>query len=358
MKNSMNNFERWIYQKTFSAQDRIELYDDFRQYLLDGLTAEVTFTKLIDNYTRRGSNPNNPIGKILNECLQNLKAGFSLAESLREWIPDQELSIIESCDSAGRVADGFLNAMFIAEGTDKILRSVRSTSLIVSYMFALSFGIVIMFCILLVPVLRQSVPLEKWNMVQLSIWYFYVFVTEYWYLIISVSAVFIYVICKSFANWTGNLRFIFDRMPPYSIYRRLSGATFIMNVNAMLSAGIPMETAIKNMVSSCESPWLLERLEATLNAIEDGEENLGTALDVTGFEFPGDAAIIKMKSLFESSNKEGSLKRFAGKWLDKTVAAVETSGEVLKTLGYFACAGSLILLIMIMSDLIQQAFFK
>lgn len=81
------------------------------------------------------------------------------------------------------------------------------------------------------------------------------------------------------------------------------------------------------MVSSCESPWLLERLEATLNAIEDGEENLGTALDVTGYEFPGDAAIIKMKSLFESSNKEGSLKRFAGKWLDKTIAAVETSGR-------------------------------
>lgn len=126
----MNNFERYIYQKTFSAADRIELYDDFRQYLLDGLSAQDTFAKLSDNYTRKGENPGNPIGQILQECSDNLKAGFSLAGALREWIPDQELSIIESCDTAGKVADGFLNAMFIAEGTEKILKSVKSSVLV------------------------------------------------------------------------------------------------------------------------------------------------------------------------------------------------------------------------------------
>ncbi len=118
-----------------------------------------------------------------------------------------------------------------------------------------------------------------------------------------------------------------------------------------------MQTAISNMVTSCESPWLLERLNATLGAIESGEENLGTALDVIGYEFPGDSAIIKMKSLFETSNAEGSLKRFATKWLDKTVKSVEKTGETLKIIGYFGCAGSIVLLLVVMSDLIQQAFF-
>lgn len=353
----MNNFERYIYQKTFSASDRIELYDDFRQYLLDGLSALETFSKLIDNYTRRGRNPGNPVGQILKECRDNLKSGFSLAESLREWIPDQELSIIESCDTAGRVADGFLNAIFIAEGTEKISRSIKSTLMVMTYMFSLSFSIVVMFCVLLVPVLKQNVPLEKWNFLQLGVWYFYVVVTEYWYLILTVMVAVSFVVFKSLSVWTGNIRFFFDKLPPYSIYKRLNGATFILNVNAMLSAGIPMETAINNMVSSCQSPWLLERLDAIHSAIESGEDNLGTALDVTGYEFPGDAAIIKMKSLFETSNAEGSLKRFAGKWLDKTVSSVEKTGELLRILGYFGCAGSITLLILIMSDLIQQAFF-
>ncbi|ECC1532443.1 conjugal transfer protein, partial [Salmonella enterica subsp. arizonae] len=47
----------------------------------------------------------------------------------------------------------------------------------------------------------------------------------------------------------------------------------------------------------------------------------------------------------------------AGKWLDKTVASVEKTGELLRILGYFGCAGSIGILILIMSDLIQQAFF-
>lgn len=50
----MNRIKRWIYQKTFNASDRMEIYDNFRQYLLDGLSAQITFEKLIDNYTRRG----------------------------------------------------------------------------------------------------------------------------------------------------------------------------------------------------------------------------------------------------------------------------------------------------------------
>lgn len=230
--------------------------------------------------------------------------------------------------------------------------------MILAYMFSLSFGVVAMFCILLVPTLRQSVPLEKWNALQLCVWYFYVVVTDYWYVIIIVLLSVSFIAWKSLSVWTGKIRFWFDRLPPYSIYKRLNGATFILNVNAMLSAGIPVESAINHMLQSCESPWMLERLEALRDAINSGEENLGTALDNIGYEFPGDAAIIKMKSLFETSNAEGSLKRFAGKWLEKTVTSVENTGEVLRTSGYFGCAVSVGLLILIMSNLIQQAFFQ
>ncbi len=56
MRHLMNRIKRWIYQKTFNASDRMEIYDNFRQYLLDGLSAQITFEKLIDNYTRRGKN--------------------------------------------------------------------------------------------------------------------------------------------------------------------------------------------------------------------------------------------------------------------------------------------------------------
>ncbi len=144
-----------------------------------------------------------PIGEILTECSQNLKAGFSLAESFKEWIPDQELSIIESCDKARKLADGFKNAMIIAEGTDKISGSVWSTLLNFGYIQSLAIGLVAIFCITLVPTIKQSVPLEKWNTLQTGVWYFYVAITDYWYLMLAVVVALAVTVYRSLSVWTG-----------------------------------------------------------------------------------------------------------------------------------------------------------
>lgn len=353
----MNKFERFIYQKTFSANDRREIYDSFCQYLLDGVSAEDTFNRLIDSYTRRGKNPGNPIAKILRECSENLAAGYTLAQSFKEWLPEQELSIIESCDNAGRTADGFTNARTVADGTSRILSAVRSSVMITAYMISLALGIISLFCILLVPVLKQSVPLAQWNGFQLAIYYIYIGITSYYWIMILLIGGIVYVVSKSLPVWTGNLRFYADRLPPYSIYRRLHGATFILNVNAMLSVGISMEETIRKMFESCQSDWMAERLEATMRAIESGEQNLGMALDVTGYEFPGEDAIIKMQSLFETSNPAASLHRFAERWLDKTITDVEKTGDRVRIISLFASGIIISLLIVVMFDLIQRAFF-
>lgn len=125
----------------------------------------------------------------------------------------------------------------------------------------------------------------------------------------------------------------------------------------MLSAGMTMEDALKKMFFSCQSDWLGERLEAALLAIESGEQNLGMALDVTGYDFPGEEAIIKMQSLFETTNREGSLKRFAEKWLNKTIKGVEITSERIRIISLLACGFAISFLIVVMFDLIQRAFF-
>ncbi|EQB98968.1 type II secretion system F family protein [Photorhabdus temperata] len=344
-------------KKTFSADDRSEIYDSFCQYLLDGVSAEDTFNKLIESYTRRGKNPGNPIAKILKECSDNLAGGYTLAQSFKEWLPEQELSIIESCDNAGRTSDGFKNARKVAEGTSRILSAVRSSVMITAYMVSLALGIISLFCVLLVPVLKQSVPLTQWNGFQLAIYYIYITLTGYYWVLIILAGSIFYLVSKSLPSWTGNIRFFADRFPPYSIYRRLHGATFILNVNAMISVGISMEETIKKMYESCQSDWMAERLEATMLAIESGEQNLGMALDVTGYEFPGEDAIIKMQSLFETSGSEDSLQRFAEKWLNKTIIGVEKTGDRVRIISLFACGIIISLLIVVMFDLIQRAFF-
>ncbi|WP_168403397.1 type II secretion system F family protein [Erwinia amylovora] len=353
----MNRLARAIYQLTFSAQDRIEIYDDFRQYLLDGRSAKETYQKLIDNYSRRGKNPGDAVAQILTECAENLGGGFGLGDSLREWIPDQELSIIESCDLAGRPEDGFINAIDIASGTGRISGTVKSTVAVTGYLTLLTLGVVVVFCMMLVPVIIQAVPLSQWNSLQTAVYYFYLLLSDWWWALLLLFGGVVTLVVLSLPRLTGRLRFFLDRFPPWSIYRRIHGAAFIMNVNAMDAAGIPMERAIASMKESTRSAWLYERLEALEHAISSGEENLGQALDATGYEFPDDRAIVKLQSLFETKNSEGSLKRFAATWLERTVTSVEKTGDRMRIASLLLCGVLVASLMLIMFSLIQKAFF-
>lgn len=116
----MNKFQRWLCQLTLNSNDREDIYDNFRQYLLDGQSLEKTFDKMIVNYTRRGKKPNNEIAQILKEYAARLKEGHSLGGSLKEWFPEQKLSVIDACNIAGRPWDGFQKTMKIAKSTDRL----------------------------------------------------------------------------------------------------------------------------------------------------------------------------------------------------------------------------------------------
>ncbi|CBJ48253.1 type II secretion system F family protein [Erwinia amylovora] len=353
----MNRLARAVYQATFSAQDRVEIYDDFRQYLLDGRSAKETYQKLIDNYSRRGKNPGDAVAQILTECAENLGSGFGLGDSLREWIPDQELSIIESCDLAGRPEDGFINAIDIASGSGRISSTVRATVSVTGYLTLLSVTVIVLFCMMLVPVIIQAVPLSQWNGMQTAVYYFYLLLSDWWWVLLLLFGGVIALVVWSLPRLTGRLRFFLDRFPPWSIYRRIHGAAFIMNVNAMDAAGIPMERAIASMKKSTRSAWLYERLDALEHAISSGEENLGQALDATGYEFPDERAIVKLQSLFETKNSEGSLKRFADTWLENTVRSVERTGDRMRIVSLLLCGVLVASLMLIMFSLIQKAFF-
>jgi len=353
----VNRLARAIYQATFSAQDRIEIYDDFRQYLLDGRSAKETYQKLIDNYSRRGKNPGDAVAQILTECAENLGSGFGLGDSLREWIPDQELSIIESCDLAGRPEDGFINAIDIASGSGRISSTVRATVSVTGYLTLLSVTVIVLFCMMLVPVIIQAVPLSQWNGMQTAVYYFYLLLSDWWWVLLMLFSSLIALVVWSLPRLTGRLRFFLDRFPPWSIYRRIHGAAFIMNVHAMDAAGIPMERAIASMKESTRSAWLYERLDALEHAISSGEENLGQALDATGYEFPDERAIVKLQSLFETKNSEGSLKRFADTWLENTIRSVERTGDRMRIVSLLLCGVLVASLMLIMFSLIQKAFF-
>lgn len=341
---------------TFNVNDREDIYDNFRQYLIDGQSTEKTIRNMIANYTRRGKKPNSPIADILREWEEKFKLGLSLGESLRGWIPEQELSVIDACDVAGRAGDGFQKAIMIAKSADRIRKPIKGALFTVFYMFSLSFILLAFACSMLVPTLLEAVPLARWSSAQAFVYYFYLFVTNYWWAVILILSLVGGGIYYSLPRWVGNSRFHADKFAPYSLYKEMQGATFIVNVNAMLSAGIPLRDALIKIRNMSNSEWLKERINGAISGLTEGEENLGLALDISNFEFPSEDAIIKMQSLFETANKEGSLERFGERQLESTISRVERKTVVIKVVSMVVGASATISIFAIMYSLIQIAF--
>ncbi|MEA9446229.1 type II secretion system F family protein [Candidatus Fukatsuia symbiotica] len=351
----MNKFQRWLCKLTLNSDDREAIYDNFRHYLLDGQSLEKTFDKMIVNYTRRGKKPNNEIAQILTECAAHLKEGHSLGEALKDWFPEQELSVIDACNIAGRPWDGFKKAMKIATSTDRLKKAIRGAMLTSAYLFSLSFIILAMACVMLVPFLLESVPLVRWSLAQKGVYYFYIFIVSYGWLLIIGFIIFCSIIAYTMPRWVGKKRFYADQFPPYSFYKQRQGATFITSIDALLSSNIPLKNALIKMREMSQSAWLIEKINGALARLADGEENLGSALDTAGYEFPSEDAIIKMQSLFETTNQEGSLERFGDRLLEKTLLNVERQGNVIKVVSMFSGAAATVGIVGIMYSLIEIA---
>lgn len=257
---------------------------------------------------------------------------------------------------AGRPWDGFQKAINIAQSTDKLKKAIKGTMLTSAYLFSLSFIILAMACVMLVPLLLESVPLIRWSLAQKSVYYGYLFIISYGWLLIIGFILLCSVIVYSMPRWVGKRRFYFDQFPPYSFYKQLQGSTFITNIDALLSSQIPLKKALIKMRQMSRSPWLIEKINGALARLADGEQNLGAALDTSGYEFPSEEAIIKMQSIFETSNQEGSLERFGQRWLEKTLIQVERQGHVIKLVSMFGGAVSTVGIVGIMYSLMEIAF--
>lgn len=350
----MNKIKRAIYKASFNASDRRDIYDSFRSYQMDGLSAEDTYDRLINVYSRRGKKPNQPIALILAECKNNLSSGSNVANSFGEWFPEDEVSILSSCERAGNLIKGFENASVFCGQMVAISEAKKSARNTFIYMSFLTFGLIIVVCMLMVPEVQKFIPLDKWSGMELSLWYLYIAISDFWFLILGVIILLLFILQKSYDRWTGDFRNRADNYFPYSIHKRVQGSIFIMNMNAMLSADIPMEEAIEGLMEYSTSAWMLERLQAINGAIKHGDKNLGAALDSTGYEFPSVEAIIKMQSLFDTKNGIKSMERFSDEWMKKTVSSLEQLSLVVRVGSMFTCGASIIYIVTVMSSLLQN----
>mgnify|MGYP003288799335 CR=1 FL=1 len=281
--------------------------------------------------SKGGKKPNEPIAIVMRQWQKNLEQGMSFSDATRGWVPLEETLLVTSGNISNLVL-ALENVGRVVDGTQKITRAMRSAILYPMFLLGLTFAIILMVGIYLVPPLAEIAGnTVVWRGMARSLVVLSNFSIRYWYVFLVVFASAIAIVWLTMANWSGRLRAVFDKLPPWSTYKIQVSVGWLMSLAAMVGAGVTIPDAIR-MLADNANRYLRSILERALRFIANGD-NLGVALQHTGRDFP-DSEIIGDLTIYADMNGfDENLNQIANDYLDESVRKMEKISNILNSVG-------------------------
>ncbi|MDR3430724.1 MAG: type II secretion system F family protein [Rouxiella aceris] len=334
----MNLLQRIRYElvrKSFTGKYRQPFYETLRFLLENKKSFKEALTMIGEVHTDFGRRWH-PYIELVEDCLEALadnSAGHTLPDVLATWVPREEAALISAGIRSGSVPRSLEQADKLIVARRRILGQVVLASVYPTLLVALGAGLLTVNNRLLIPTLSKLSPPESWTgalgfMNQVS-----AFTSSYGGVTALGCMAFIALVFWSLPRWRGRLRRFADQLMPWSIYKDLQGAVFLMNVSALLEAGVPHLEAVR-ILHDFGSPWLRERLEAVMDGMSNGA-GLGKSLRDCGYKFPSQEAANYLSILGQGDGASTLISHYADRWLEQVLRLVARRANVAKLFSLF-----------------------
>ena len=278
-----------------------------------------------------GKKPNEPFAIVMREWQKNLERGMSFSDATRGWVPANETLLVMS----GNLSDLVIaleNVSRVVDGMSRIRRAMISAIAYPLFLLLLTFGIIMLVGIYLVPPLAEIAGDNMvWRGMAASLIWLSEFSINYWYVVLGVFVGIVAVIWISLPNWTGRMRTFFDKLPPWNVYKIQMSVGWLMSLSSMVAAGITVPDAMR-MLADSSNKYLRNILEDTLHYIANGA-NLGNALNNTGRDFPNAEIIGDLAIYADMNDFDKNMGRVADDYLAESVRKMESVSNFMNSLG-------------------------
>ena len=278
-----------------------------------------------------GTKPNEPFAIVMREWQKNLERGMSFSDATRGWVPPEETLLVTSGNLSDLVV-ALENVSRVVEGTQRIKRAMLGAIVYPLFLLMLTFGIIILVGIYLVPPLAEIAGDNViWHGMVASLMWVSDVSIKYWYVFLIGFLALIAIIWFSLANWSGRLRTKFDKLPPWNVYKIQMSVGWLMSLSAMVAAGITMPDAMR-MLADNANKYLRSILDDALHFIANGD-NLGVALNNTGRDFPNTEIIGDLAIYADMNGFDENLGRVANDYLEESVRKMESISSAMNSIG-------------------------
>lgn len=272
----INDLKKKLLKSQFDTRQRVMLY----QEILIGIEDNVSIPEIIKDihavYVRKKS----PFKVMTKEWLVGSASGKRFSEYTKGWIPDNELFLISAGEEKDKLNESFSELIRIVSEQEELIKSIKSKIYPQIFLFFALSGAIYAFSSKLAPGFKKIMPEDQWptsaqHYFAFSDWY----VANGHYLIFAMIA-FLIISFLSFKTLTGEIRNKLDKYPPWSAYREIQSAQFLVVVSGMVKSGIAMKDILSNLNKN-SSPYLKSHLKKMIfklaRGVGDGE-SLNTGL--------------------------------------------------------------------------------
>ena len=278
-----------------------------------------------------GKKPGEPFAIAMRTWQQNLERGMSFSDATRGWLPTQETLLVTSGNISNLVV-ALENVGRVVEATQRIRRAMRGAVAYPLFLLALTFGIIIMVGLYLVPPLADVAGNNMvWRGMAGALIKLSDFTIKYWYMFMVAFVAIVALVWISLPNWSGRMRAAFDHIPPWSVYKIQQSVGWMMALSAMVAAGITVVDAMR-MLADNSNRYLRGILERTLHYIANGD-NLGVALANTGLDFPNTEIIGDLTIYADMTGFDENLGAIANDYLAESTRRIESISNTLNSVG-------------------------
>ncbi|HEV3104063.1 MAG TPA: type II secretion system F family protein [Trinickia sp.] len=317
---------RWA-RLQLTTQTRLRVYRKIAKMLSNGLPLLKVLEELELRASHEGRKPNEPLAIALSDWRRVVQNGGMLAEAIQWWVPYTEQMIVMAGEQSGRLDSSLVTVCGVVTYGRRIRLSVVGGLSYPAVILTMTLGYLYLFGKLVIPRFASIVDPSRWHGVARSLYAMSQFVQGGMIYCVMLLVIFMGLIVYSMPRWSGRARIVFDRYPPYSIYRLIVGCGFLIAFSSLQTAGFTVEKSLARLAANAK-PWLRQRIDDMLFGVKSGL-NVGEAMKNTGYRFPSAEIVDDLCVYAEYKGFSEALRALADEWMQEGVETIETQMRVV-----------------------------
>ncbi|HTM63882.1 MAG TPA: type II secretion system F family protein [Gammaproteobacteria bacterium] len=328
------NFVKIVNRKRFNSKQQLAFLEDLYLLINDGIPAN----RAVEMMAQVTTGLTRDVAITLTD---KISQGQPLAEGMKEWFAPNVIEIIRVGEAGGALAQTMKSAINALSQ-----QGVAMGAFVGAIAYPLT--VIIMGCAIIIY-LNKSVfsqfkmikPIEQWPEAGQQLVALASFIQSWWWTVIVGVIALVIILRRLMSNYTGPLRPLLDKYPPFSFYRRMASARLLETLGLLVSNGVVFKSAIKVMQYQANPymAWHLARME---NLLGKGKSNIADVLD-TGLV--GTQDLMRLRVMAEVKGFEHGLVRMGIRGTEDATSTLKIISKVIG--GIFLAVGGILILMIV-----------